>query len=500
MQPGGSQTRRLTMGMHAQEPAWSPDGRWIAYKRVVDATHSSLELVSSLGGPSRTLLREPMLGCPTWTPDGRALILDIRPDERHPAVLWAVWLENGARRQMTWPPEGIVGDMDSVLSPDGKVLAFVRKTFWRTAELFLLDLKADLTPAGAPRQITRFGYVGRLAWTHDGRGIIVEAHRDGAGLWQVNRDGSHARPVFGVPSTAMFPALARRPDGRISLIFTNDVVRGTVWRESTERGASAPFELVASNRNQSDPSYSHSGNRLAFSSSRSGYAEVWVADSDGSNPVQLTNLRRQLTQIGDWSPSDDLIAFVSQDGGSRQIYTVGSSGGPAIPITHEDGVDYGTGWSRDGHTYYYRAARSGQFELRKVSRSGGESELVAAHSPNGFESQRGWLYYLRQQQPGQAPEMVRRTAHGDEVVRLTPPPCDGCSVIPLAEGIYYRAADTNDLYLFDELSGRCTRFLKGPANVLFHFTLSPDAHWLAYGTAQRERGELMIVEDFHYQN
>ena len=60
--------------------------------------------------------------------------------------------------------------------------------------------------------------------------------------------------------------------------------------------------------------------------------------------MQLTNLRRQLAQIGDWSPSDDLIAFVSQDGGSRQIFTVGSSGGPATPITHEDGVDYGTGW------------------------------------------------------------------------------------------------------------------------------------------------------------
>ena len=138
--------------------------------------------------------------------------------------------------------------------------------------------------------------------------------------------------------------------------------------------------------------------------------------------------------------------------------------------------------------------------MRKASRGGGESELVAAHSPSGFESQRGWLYYLRQQQPGQPPEMVRRTARGDEVVPLTPPPCDRCAIIPRAEGIYYRAADTNDLYLFDELSGRSTRFPKNPADPLSHFTLSPDAHWFAYATAKRERGELMIVEDFHYQD
>jgi DNA-binding winged helix-turn-helix (wHTH) protein len=58
LQPGSSHALRLTTEAIANiNPAWSPDGRWIAYVHIESRSgRSSLELVSPLGGPIRTVL------------------------------------------------------------------------------------------------------------------------------------------------------------------------------------------------------------------------------------------------------------------------------------------------------------------------------------------------------------------------------------------------------------------------------------------------------------
>ncbi|MBZ5624794.1 MAG: serine/threonine-protein kinase [Acidobacteriia bacterium] len=500
MQPGSSQTLRLTTDPGIDErPAWSPDGRWIAYAHTALDRRYSIELISPLGGPTRTLLTCPSVpGVSNWTPDGRAVLVDVVPAPNQPEVVWAVSLDNAKHRQLTWPPPGIPGDLAPAVSPDGKTLAFVRKTAWRTSELYLQDLKPDLSPAGTPRRLTDLGYVARPAWAPDGARILFEAHQEGVGIWQVDRSGKRLRPVFGAPTTATLPAIAKRPSGQTSLIFTNLVARSSIWRYSTEQGpGEPPVELVPSSRSQSHPRYSNDGTRLAFSSRRTGYEEIWVANADGSQPVRLTDLRHQLAEMGHWSPAGDTIAFVSQDRGSRQIYLIGSWGGPAVPITHEDGVGNGSGWSLDGSGYYYDSMRSGRREVWKAPRGGGQPEAVTANGgQSGFESQRGIFYYWRQV-PGQGAALMRRMGNGDGEVPLVPRGCAGCVTIPAAEGFYYVAADMNDVYLYAEDTGRSVHVFKRPSEPFFQFTISPDGRWFAYGLAGETSVDLMIMENFH---
>jgi Tol biopolymer transport system component len=420
------------------------------------------------------------------------------PGPNRPAEVWAVFVETGKHRQLTWPPASIAGDLRPAVSPDGRTLAFCRATAWRTAELFLLDLRPDLSPAGTPRRVTNLGYVAYPAWTPDGNRIVFEAHHEGIGIWQVDRSGKRVRPVFGAPDTASNPAIAKRPDGHTSLIFTNSVAEESIWRYSTERvPGGPPVQLVASSQTENYPRYSNDGKKLAFSSTRTGYEEIWVANADGSQPVQLTELRHQLTEVGHWSPADDVIAFVSQDRAHRQIYVVNSSGGPAVQITNEDGISLGSGWSRDGSAYYYNSSRSGRSEVWRVSRGGGRPERLTVNSGrNGFESPQGVFYYWHQD-PGQAAALMRRGSNGDQVIPLVPPGNPWCVTVRAAEGFYYKAAGTDDIYLYDESTGRSVRALSHPARPFNQFTISPDGRWFASDFSGSKAADLMIMENFN---
>jgi Tol biopolymer transport system component len=498
LQPGSSQTLRLTASSgNSVNPAWSPDGRWIAYvNRASGGNRSSVNLVSPLGGAVHTVLAsENAMGRVSWLPDGRAVVLEVIPAPRQPAELWAVWVETGRHRPLTAPPAGIPGDISPSVSPDGRSVAFCRATFWRTSELYLLDLKPDLSPAGQARRVTDLGFVDWPAWTADGARILFAADRDGAGIWQVELSGRHVRPILGVPATGWQPAIARRPGGYSSLVFTNGTGETNIWRFNLARPSEAPSELAPSNRSQGCPRYSADGQRVAFATNRTGYQEIWVANADGSQPLQLTSLRHPVTEEPDWSPSGEQIAFVSQDRANRQIYVVNASGGPAAAITDEQGIQSGGGWSRDGSAYYYTSARSGRPEVWRAPRGGGQPEQTTLNGGVcGFESSRGIFYYWKGD-VGKRGTLMRRTPDGDQPLPLV---SEGitCRTASSRTGFYFVSADTGGVYLYDEALQRSESVFPHAGEPVTWFTVSPDGRWLAMNSEEKQDSDLMIMEHF----
>jgi Tol biopolymer transport system component len=498
LQPGSSQTLRITTEPGSDvDPAWSPDGGWIAYVHSVPGgNQKSLNLISPLGGPNRTIFTVAgPIGTPTWTPDGRALVVSMAKSLR-PVALWLVPLQGGDPRQLTSPPQGIPGDRDPVISPDGKMLAFCRATAWRTAELYVVDLDADLSPHGTPRRITDLGYVEHPSWTYDSSRILFGAARDGVGIWQIARNGGRLRPVFGAPETASMPTLGKRAGGYMSLVFTNSTTETSLWRFSSDVGpVGGPEEIAPSSRTQRYASYSSDGRRLAFSSDRTGSEEIWVANADGSDAVQLSDLRHLLTEQADWSPADNMLAFVSQDRAHRQIYVIDANGGLAHAITNEEGIRNGGGWSRDGTGYYYSSARSGRLEVWRASRDGGPpKQMTASGGQCGFETPRGVFHYW-QVEGGLSAPLMRRTPAGDAVVNLTPPGVP-CRTVPSPKGFFYKATGSSDIYLYDEVAGRSARVFGQLPRPFNGFTVTPDGHWLITDFHREEAADLMIMEHF----
>ena len=97
---------------------------------------------------------------------------------------------------------------------------------------------------------------------------------------------------------------------------------------------------------------SHHKAQIAFISTRDGNPEIYVMDADGNNQIRLTNHPEEDTAPS-WSPDGARIAFASnRNGGNHQIYVMDSNGKNMRRLT--DGVyDWSPAWSPDGQTIAY---------------------------------------------------------------------------------------------------------------------------------------------------
>jgi Tol biopolymer transport system component len=86
----------------------------------------------------------------------------------------------------------------------------------------------------------------------------------------------------------------------------------------------------------SQPSYSPDGKMIAFVSDRGGAENLWVAKSDGSEPVPLTKDKQSLFTSPSWTPDGEFILISRQPQlpwGSFELWMYHVRGGTGVPVT-----------------------------------------------------------------------------------------------------------------------------------------------------------------------
>ena len=103
--------------------------------------------------------------------------------------------------------------------------------------------------------------------------------------------------------------------------------------------------------------FSPDGKMIAFASTRGGNTNIWIKQTGGGEPVQLTKDERlPLNPI--WSPDGREIAFVSRRENQIGIWHISSLGGPAASVRF---LEFGDStpqlkrWSNRGGTIYYES-------------------------------------------------------------------------------------------------------------------------------------------------
>lgn len=186
------------------------------------------------------------------------------------------------------------------------------------------------------------------------------------------------------------------------------------------------------------PSWSPDGQRIAFTSDRSGNPEVWAMDSDGGNLTQLTKEELAASLAPTWSLAGDQIAFASDrtyrvplEGGALEvpnntkIWVMGADGTHPVRWSDQLGLDFYPAWSPNGEKIAFMSVRDGNGEIYVVNAEGFEVNLTnhPAEDWNPAWSPDGQKILFMSDRDGNH-EIYAMNADGSDPVNLTNHPAN----------------------------------------------------------------------------
>jgi Tol biopolymer transport system component len=321
-------------------------------------------------------------------------------------VIALLSLTDSTIRTLTSPPPELT-DWSPTFSPNGNLIAFIRSSGPGLVD----DLYVVAAAGGEPRRLTfdKRDIYGAPSWTPDSREIIFPSSRGGlSALWRIAASGGVPRRVEGVGTSAFEPAVALKNH---RLAYRNELVHVNLWvvpLRDAKHATQTPQLLLSTKGQTGLPYFSPDGRKIVFESTQSGYNEIWTANSDGSNPAQLTFLNGY-SGTPRWSYDGRFVAFDYRPADHSEIYLVEVSGGPPHLLRTIPGADNTVpSWSHDGKWLYFSSNRgNGPTQVWKVPYPAGDTpvQLTKNGGVSPIESADGFVYYPR-------------TLHTDEIWKI----------------------------------------------------------------------------------
>jgi TolB protein len=227
--------------------------------------------------------------------------------------------------------------------------------------------------------------------------------------------------------------------------------------------------------------------------------DVWTVDWDGSNPVNLTEGTKEGDSHPTWSPDGSHIAFDSWRSGKAEVYIMEADGTDVRQLT--EGVEDNSEpkWSADGRWIAYHCSQAGETQICIVSPEGkpagtpisGTTPLWQPSSPEG-DARLAFLCFQEAHS-----DLCTAAPDGSDIVNLTNTPSDehSASWSPDGNWLAFVSNRANDIDIYkvcatcpgESVAVRLTdevRFANWPA-------WSPDGLRLAY--AHEPGGVLLLV-------
>ncbi|MBL0160503.1 MAG: PD40 domain-containing protein [Bryobacterales bacterium] len=393
--PEDDEPRRISPSDHVHDsPAWSPDGKYLAYLR------QERDALKVIVRPERGEgLREVARLFPTryglncrhldWSPDGRHIVVDDKDSPNDSFGIYLIDITNGRRTLLAKPAPESIGDVEPRFSPDGRLVSFVRMATRFQYELFTVPVTG-----GAPQARTADNrLISGHDWAPDGSAIYFGSNRDGGfRVWRASV--STANLVSDLTPTSIASAnpiqLSVARTGN-KLVYSDLLQDLNIWRLHLS-GAGKPetawTRVVASTGEDILPYLSPDGTRLCFLSDRSGEQELWITAADGTAPMQLTRGHHRPV-AGRWSPDGKTIVYHQING--TGVYLVDSGGGVPRLLAGAPAPAGHPVFTADGSGVFY--GYDGRILLSPVS-GGSASSVVTSRSHQKIPSADGrYLYF-----------------------------------------------------------------------------------------------------------
>ncbi|RBY97829.1 S9 family peptidase [Blastococcus sp. TF02-8] len=329
---GSAPARPITAGQRDTDPAFSPDGRWIAYLGAEAGEKPQIMLLPAAGGTARRLTDHHLgAGAPVWSPDSRRLAYVARVPE-HGRYGTVEGVDPSAE------PPRLITTLQYRL--DG--VGFTRD---RPSQVFVVDLPRDFsddtTPLPPPVQVTDgAGDCSDVAWRPDGselafvsalhdradRDLVRDVHAvapDGTGLRRLTDSrGECSRPAWTPDGTAV--VVTAVPDlGPDGLDF---VARQAVpCLVPADGGALQPLlDAEVHHRGDDTPTTVLAGGAVLVGVQRRGSVELLRVPLDAGEPEIL--VEGPFTVRGIAAAADVVVATVAHDRSAGELVALTQAG------------------------------------------------------------------------------------------------------------------------------------------------------------------------------
>jgi Tol biopolymer transport system component len=429
-------------------PAWSPDGKTIAYGMKKDKYKDryTLCLISAEGGVPREIIERRGSYVPSWSPDGKWILYK----EKGKIHLFGL---NDNQELEIIPPVEIVGDFFS-WSPDGRNMLFYRPSYG-----YKYDIKVVSTSGGPPfdlgRQVTLYP---EHSWSPDSKMIVAGGKKEDGryGVWvsplsggdpaliemDVSVDGKPL-PFAVSPDTKKLAFGVKRDDGTEDLF----VVPISLQDARTTGPAIKVFDgwcktglgynVVAN--------WSSDGTKLAVIHK----GDLWIAPTNGDKPIQITRTP-ELELWPGWSPDGKLVNYEIFGQHVRPLYVVPASGGKATKILDVPGNrKYAYGWSPDSK----KLAVVLNDLISIVPIAGGDSRQIAKLKDLGLD----WVSGLRWSPDGKSIACV---------------------------GYHIEKGDSGPIFVIPAEGGESTTLVTDDDSLKYSLSWSSDGKWIAYSSGK----------------
>jgi Tol biopolymer transport system component/uncharacterized protein YjbI with pentapeptide repeats len=314
MSADGSNQSRL-LGSTAVDPDWSPDGKKIAFARIVEESTAasatpesipSIVVMNADGSGQRELLDAPASD-PAWSPDGKKIAFS----KSTPGGLSSIYVMNadgsGDPKRLT--TERGARDTDPAWSPDGTKIAFQSTrpgtpeplplppnqtgSLLSNTEIYVIDACCEEGDTNKPQPLTgSIGWNADPAWSPDGTEI--------------------AFTYMSFRHTCRY--------GCETVVRTTDVYK--MDADGCDKRRLTPADPDNGHPEQG-PAWSPDGKQIAYVRGSTASSAIYKIDSDGSDPTSLgkfptaSSAGSKLDWVGTTAGRDGIVEQEASDQGAN---------------------------------------------------------------------------------------------------------------------------------------------------------------------------------------
>jgi Tol biopolymer transport system component len=327
---------------------WSSDGQWLVYAAGGSAAQPARLQIYSLATQETRALTDPPSAdqfdsAPAFSPDGRQVAF-VRGDPFGAQDIYLVPTAGGSVRRLTHSQRIVTG---LTWTSGGQHLVYSgtplgHYCLWRVS----------LEDGSQSRIPTHGRYVMRPDISTQGSGMVYEELAYEYDIWRLRLNGGkhvglEAEPL--ISSTLLDKDGRFSPDGDRIAFLSSRSGYTEVWL--CNHDGSQPRQISNFNGMPvSTPRWSPDGRQLACSSVRDGYYAIFLLDPEGG-PSRCVKVAEHNERFSAWSRDGQWLYYATDQGADWQIWKIRPDGSDARPVTLNGGK-----WAKespDGRNLYY---------------------------------------------------------------------------------------------------------------------------------------------------